>query len=263
MLYILILCLLVAGAVIVPMVSPYEVSDQDILHINQGFFSEGHIFGTDNMGRDLWTRVWYGTRISLTIAFSAVVISLLIGALYGGISGYFGGTVDNIMMRIVDVIISIPYMIVVILLMVVMKPGMTTLIIAYATVGWTDMARLVRGQVIRLKEQEYVLASRVLGAAPWYVILKDLLPNTMGTILVELTLTIPGAIFTEAFLSYIGLGVQIPLASLGTLASDGIKVFQLYPHQLILPAVFLCVTMLTFNLFGDILRDVLDPRMRR
>lgn len=258
-----ILALLILGCIFVPFVSGYDIAQQDLLHTNLGIMEYGHIFGTDNLGRDVFTRVWYGTRISLTIAFAAVVVGLLIGAIYGGVSGYFGGAIDNLMMRIVDIAIAIPYMIVVILLMVILKPGVTTLIIAYATVGWTDMARLVRGEVIKLKEREYVLASRVLGASPWYVIIKDLLPNTLSVMIVELTLTIPGAIFAEAFLSYIGLGVQIPLASLGTLASDGIKSFQLYPHLLIIPAVFLSVTMLVFNLFGDVLRDVLDPKMRK
>lgn len=258
-----VLLVLVLGCILVPVLSPYDIAQQDLLHTNGKMMEYGHIFGTDNLGRDVFTRVWYGTRISLTIAFAAVVVGRLIGAIYGGISGYCGGMTDNLMMRIVDIVIAVPYMIVVILLMVILKPGILTLIIAYASVGWTDMARLVRGEVIKLKEREYVLASRVLGASPWYVITKDLLPNTLSVMIVDLTLTIPGAIFAEAFLSYIGLGVQIPLASLGTLASEGIKTFQLYPHLLIIPAVFLSVAMLVFNLFGDVLRDVLDPKMRR
>lgn len=259
----LILILLILGAVMVPVFSPYSISEQDLLNTNVSFFRKGHLFGTDNLGRDLFTRVWYGTRISLTIALAAVLIGLFIGALYGGIAGYFGGNVDNIMMRIVDIVIAIPYMIIVILLMVVLHPGIGTIIIAYSAVGWTDMARLVRGQVMKLKDSEYVLASRILGAGPWYVITKDLLPNTLSVMIVNLTLTIPGAIFTEAFLSYIGLGVQIPLASLGTLASEGVKSMQLYPHLLIVPSVILCLTMLTFNLLGDVLRDILDPKLRR
>lgn len=260
---IIILIILVLGAVLVPVFSPYSISEQDLLSTNVGFFQKGHLFGTDNLGRDIFTRVWYGTRISLTIALAAVLVGLFVGAIYGGVAGYFGGNVDNVMMRIVDIVIAIPYMIIVILLMVVLKPGISTIIIAYAAVGWTDMARLVRGQVIKLKESEYVLASRILGASPWYVIIKDLLPNTLSVIIVNLTLTIPGAIFTEAFLSYIGLGVQIPLASLGTLASEGVKSMQLYPHLLIVPAVILCITMLMFNLLGDVLRDILDPKLRR
>lgn len=254
--------ILVAGSIIFPQISGYTVSEQDLLNINLGFFSEGHLFGTDEIGRDMFTRVWYGTGISLTIAFSAVLIDLLIGAVYGGISGYTGGRVDEMMMRIVDIIIGIPQLIIVILLMVVMKPGIATIIIAYSTVGWTGMARLVRGQVLKLRGSEYVLASRLLGASPARIIARDLLPNTLGIIIVELTLTIPSAIFTEAFLSYIGLGVQIPLASLGTLASDGASGFLLHPHLLMVPTVFLSATMLTFNLLGDALRDILDPRMR-
>lgn len=260
---VIVLLLLILAAIFVPIFSPYTISEQNLLNMNLSFMQKGHLLGTDNLGRDVFTRVCYGTRISLLIALAAVVIGLFVGAIYGGVSGYLGGNIDNIMMRFVDIVISIPYMIIVILLMVALKPGVSTIVIAYATVGWTDMARLVRGQVIKLKESEYVLASRILGADPWYIISKDLLPNTMSIIIVNLTLTIPGAIFTEAFLSYIGLGVQIPLASLGTLASEGVKSMQLYPHLLIVPAVVLCITMLTFNLLGDALRDILDPKLRR
>lgn len=258
-----IIVLLILGSLLVPLFSPYSISAQDLEHVNVGFFSAGHLFGTDNLGRDLFVRVWFGTRISLTIAFASVLIDLLIGMLYGGIAGYFGGKVDEAMMRFVDIMIAIPYLIIVILLMIVLSPGVSTIIIAYATVGWTGMARLVRGQIVKLRENEYVLASRLLGASAWRVISKHLLPNTLGVVVVNLTLTIPSAIFTEAFLSYIGLGVQIPLASLGTLASDGTQSFLLYPSQMIVPAVFLCITMLTFNLLGDSLRDIIDPKLRK
>lgn len=174
-----------------------------------------------------------------------------------------GGRTDEVMMRLVDIMIAIPQLIIVMLLMIVLKPGITTIIIAYATVGWTGMARLVRGQVIKLKNSEYVLASQLLGASTARIILKDLLPNTIGVIIVNLTLTIPNAIFTEAFLSYIGLGVQIPLASLGTLVSYGSSSFRLYPHLLIVPASFMCALMLAFNLLGDSLRDIVDPKMKK
>lgn len=257
-----ILLVLVAGAIFVPLFSRYSISDQNLSGTNLGWMTGGHIFGTDKLGRDLFVRVWYGTRISLIIAFSAVLIDLVVGMVYGGIAGYFGGKTDEIMMRVLEVVVAIPYMIIVILLMIVLKPGVTTIILAYGAIGWTGMARLVRGQMMQLKEKEYVLASLLLGAGSWRIIFRGLIPNSLGVVIVNLTLTIPSAIFTEAFLSYIGLGVQIPLASLGTLASEGITSFQTYPGLLIIPAVFLCVTMLTFNLLGDTLRDVIDPKTK-
>ncbi len=258
-----IIALLLLGSFLIPSISGYSYSEQNLEKNNLSFMEEGHLFGTDKLGRDLFTRVFFGMRISLTIAFASVLINLCVGALYGGIAGYMGGRVDEVMMRLVDIIIAIPHLIIVILLMIVMEPGMITIIIAYATVGWTGMARLVRGQVVMLRENEYVTASRLLGGGAWHIIAKHLLPNTLGVIIVNLTLTIPSAIFTEAFLSYIGLGVQIPLASLGTLASDGAKSFRLYPSQLFIPASFLCLTMLSFNLFGDALRDIIDPKLRK
>lgn len=257
------LFILVTGCIVIPLLSKYAVSDQDLGNTFVGFFKAGHLFGTDELGRDMFTRIWFGTRISLIIAVTAVLVDFFIGVLYGGISGYFGGKLDNVMMRIVDIIIAIPYLIIVILLMIVLKPGVITIIVAYAAVGWTNMARLVRGQIMQLKEQEYVLAAKVLGSSSSRIIFKHLLPNVLGVIVVNITLTIPSAIFAEAFLSYIGLGVQIPLASLGTLASDGTASFQMYPHLLLVPAVFISLTMLSFNLLGDALRDVLDPRLRK
>lgn len=257
------LAIMIVGSVVIPMVSNYSISEQDLENTNLGMFQKGHIFGTDDLGRDVFTRIWFGGMISLGIGIGAAILDFLIGAVYGGISGYFGGKVDNIMMRIIEVINGIPYLIIVILLMIVMKPGMATIIVAYATVGWTGMARLVRGQVLQLKEQEYVLAAKVLGASSSRIITKHLLPNTLGLIIVSMTLTVPSAIFTEAFLSYIGLGVQIPLASWGTMASDGVRAFQMYPYLLFIPAIFISLTMLSFNLLGDALRDVLDPRLRK
>lgn len=249
--------------IIIPELSHYKISDQDLLSTNLGMFQGGHWFGTDQLGRDLFVRVWFGVRISLFIAITCALADFIIGAAYGGISGYFGGKVDNVMMRIVEIINGIPYLIIVILLMVILKPGVATIIIAYVTVGWTGMARLIRGQVLQLKEQEYVLAAKVLGAGSARIIRKHLLPNVLGVIIVNMTLTVPGAIFTEAFLSYIGLGVQIPLASLGTLASEGVANFRSYPSQLFIPAILISLTMLSFNLLGDALRDVLDPKLRR
>jgi len=263
MVCIIYLLILLLGSIVIPLISRFSISDQDLENTYAGFFTAGHWFGTDELGRDVLVRVWFGAGISLIIAVTAVLVDLLMGVAYGGIAGYFGGKTDTIMMRIVDIIIGIPYLIIVILLMIILKPGIITLIIAYAAVGWTGMARLVRGQIIQLKEQEFVLAAKVLGGSSSRIILRHLLPNALGIIIVNLTLTIPSAIFTEAFLSYIGLGVQIPLASLGTLASEGTGSFQMYPHLLLIPAAFICLTMLSFNLLGDGLRDVLDPRLRK
>ena len=267
---------IILGSIIFPMISGFAMSEQHQDHglmpmgyVYTGTGADGvqqshtHIWGTDKFGRDMFTRVWYGARISMTIGIMAALINLFVGALYGGISGFFGGKLDNLMMRILEIINGIPYMIVVILLLVVMAPGIGTIVVAYAATGWTGMARLVRGQVLQLKEQEYILSARVLGASSWRIIFRHLLPNCLSVILVQLTLTIPSAIFTEAFLSYIGLGVRIPLASWGTLCNDGAAYFRIMPHLLFLPAFFICLTMLSFNLLGDALRDVLDPRLRK
>lgn len=264
---IIILVLITCLAVIVPMISQYSVSAQHLTHTNAGFFytADGHthLFGTDDLGRDIFVRLWYGARISLLIAFSAVFVNFIIGVIYGGISGYMGGQVDNLMMRFVEVLNGIPYLIIVILLMTVMKPGIGTIIVAYATVGWIGMARLVRGQVISLKKQEFVVAAMAMGASSTRIIARHLLPNILSVVIINITLSIPNAIFTEAFLSFIGLGVPIPFASWGTLANDGVRIFQSYPAQLALPAFFISITMLSFNLLGDKLRDAFDPKLRR
>ncbi len=245
-----------------PLFSPYSYSDQVLADANKPP-SASHWFGTDNLGRDLLTRVLYGARISLSIGVVASVINLTIGVVYGGISGYFGGRVDNVMMRIVDILYGIPLLLYVILLMVVLKPGLTNIFIALGLVYWLQMARIVRGQVLAIKEQEYVLAARLVGASPWRIIIRHLVPNSMGPIIVTLTLSIPEAIFTEAFLSFIGLGVSAPMASWGVLASESLAGLRSYPFQLLYPALAIIVTMLAFNFLGDGLRDALDPRMRK
>ncbi len=253
----------------VPVLSPYTISEQHLTHTDAPMFftdaTDGHmhLFGTDTLGRDIFTRTWSGGRVSLFIAFAAVFINFVIGVIYGGISGYLGGAVDNALMRIIEIINGIPYLIIVVLLMMVIPPGAMTMVIAYAAVGWTGMARLVRGQIMSLKQQDYVIAAKVMGARPTRIIGKHLLPNTLSIVIVDLTLAIPSAIFTEAFLSYIGLGVPVPMASWGILANDGSRVFQMYPSQLIIPAICISLTMLSFNLLGDGLRDALDPKLRR
>ncbi|OPJ59044.1 ABC transporter permease [Clostridium oryzae] len=223
-----------------------------------------HWFGTDSIGRDLWVRVWYGTRSSMIIGLAGAAIELIIGSLYGGISAYMGGIVDDIMMRIVEILNSIPYLLVVLFIMIVMgQRGIIPMIIALAATGWTGMARLIRGQILSLKEQEYVLASKALGGSPARVILKHLLPNTIGIIIVDITFAIPSYIFAEAFLSYIGLGIQSPNTSLGALCSSGQANFQFYPYQLFWPSLIICLIMLAFNLLGDGLNDALDPKQRQ
>ena len=225
--------------------------------------SADHWFGTDNLGRDVFARTWYGAKISLFIGLMASLIDLVIGVIWGAAAGFFGGKVDEYLMRIADVLYGVPYLLVVILLMVIMPKGLWTMIIAMTITGWIGMARIVRGQVMQLKSEEYILASSSLGASNARLLFKHLIPNTFGPILVTLTLTIPTAIFTEAFLSYLGLGVPAPRASWGTMSSDALSAFQYYPYQLFFPAFFICLTILAFNVVGDGLRDALDPKVRK
>lgn len=220
-------------------------------------------FGSDSLGRDLYIRVLYGARVSLLIALVATLVNFFIGVLYGGISGYAGGKIDNVMMRIVDVIATVPLLLYVILLMVIFEPGLKTIMIALGTVYWVRMARIVRGQILSIKEQEFVLAAKTIGASTWRILVRHLIPNALGPIIVSLAMMIPNAIFTEAFLSFIGLGVNAPMASWGTLANDAVAGLRSYPYQLFFPATFISITVLAFNFLGDGLRDALDPRLRK
>jgi len=220
-------------------------------------------FGTDALGRDLWTRVWEGTRISLYIGILAAFIDMVIGVAYGGISAYYGGRVDNVMQRIVEVLYGIPFIIVVMLMILVFKPGILSIVIAMTITGWIGMSRVVRGQILKLKNQEYVLAARTLGASNTRIIIQHLVPNMTGIIIINTMFTIPSAIFTEAFLSFIGLGLQPPLASLGTLIDDGFKSLQTFPHIMVFPAIIISILLIAFNLVADGLRDALDPKMRK
>jgi len=244
------------------MISGHNYYTNDLVNANKPPSVE-HWFGTDNLGRDLFARTWYGARISLFIGLMAALLDLVIGVLWGAISGYFGGKVDEYMMRIADILSGVPYLLVVILLLVVMGQGLWTLIIAMTITGWINMARIVRGEVMRLRSEEYVMAARSLGASTSRILKKHLIPNTFGPVLVTLTLSIPTAIFTEAFLSYLGLGVPAPKASWGTMTSDALPALQYLPYQLFFPAFFICLTMLAFNIIGDGLRDALDPKERK
>lgn len=249
-------------AVIGPWLSQTSYSDQNLMQTNKPPSAE-HWFGTDSLGRDLFIRVLYGARISLSIGIVASLINLTIGVIYGGIAGLMGGRVDRIMMNIVDVLYGIPVLLYVILLMVVLKPGLTNIFIALGIAYWLGMARIVRGQILSLKEQEYVLAARTIGASNWRILFRHLIPNSMGPIIITMTLAIPEAIFTEAFLSFIGLGVAAPMASWGVLSSEGVTSLRSYPFQLFFPAMAISITMLAFIFLGDGLRDALDPRVRR
>lgn len=218
-------------------------------------------FGTDEFRRDMWTRVWAGTRVSLYIALLAALLDLFVGVPFGAVSGFLGGRVDGVMQRTIEILNGIQNLVVAILAMIVFQPCILTISIAIGLTGWTYMARIVRGKVLQLKKQEFVLASRSLGAGGLRLMWKHLIPNSLGPIIISVMFTIPDAIFAEAFLSFIGLGIQAPRASLGSLISDGAGEMRFHPHLLWFPTTVLC--LISFSLFGDGLRDALDPRMRR
>jgi len=252
--------LIIILAVWGPVLSPYSYSDQ---HLDQQGLGPGseHWFGTDSLGRDLFVRVLYGARISLAVGLAASLINLTVGVLYGSIAGFAGGRVDDVMMRVVDMLYSIPLVLYVILLMVVVGPGLKSIFIALGLVYWLEMARVVRAQILSLKEQEFVIAARALGAGRARILFRHLLPHCMGPIIITVTMNIPLAIFTEAFLSFLGLGVAVPMASWGMLASDALPAVRSHPHMLFFPAMAISITILAFNFLGDGLRDALDPRL--
>jgi peptide/nickel transport system permease protein len=260
---------IITMAIIGPHLVPYSYADQDLLNGNQPPSSK-HWFGTDDLGRDMWSRTWYGARISLTVGLVAAFIDLVMGILVGGVSGYMAGRgklgdrIDNILMRIVEILYGVPYLLVVILLMVIMEPGLWTIIVALSITGWVGMARIIRGQILQLKQQEYVMAAQKLGTSHAKIIFRHLLPNTLGIIIVNLTFTIPQAIFAESFLSFLGLGVQAPFASWGTMANDALGVILSGQWwRLFFPGLMISLTMFAFNVFGDGLQDALDPRTRK
>lgn len=268
-------------------VTPVEITDTpaedaQVIELSTKVFP--HVFGTDSQGRDLMARCMYGSRVSIIIGVVAALIVLVIGALYGSVSGFAGGKVDFVMMRIVDLIYSIPDVLIVLLLQVVLKEplqnwfdssslgvvkalstlgvGIVSIFITFGLLYWVGMARIIRGQVLQLKEQEYVMAATVLGASSSRIIRRHLLPNCVGQLIIQTCLQIPSAIFLESFLSYLGLGVSAPMASLGSLCSDAKETFLLFPYRLLFPAILLSLIVLTLNLIGDGLRDALDPRLK-
>lgn len=264
----IVIVIIILASMIVPSFSKFSYDSNNLDLANMKPSSE-YWFGTDQLGRDIFVRCFYGARYSLMIGFAAAFINLIIGIIYGGISGFVGGRLDNIMMRIVDVLYSIPLTIYVIIFMAAFnqpgsgKSGLSTIILALCISYWINMARIVRGEVLQLKQQEFVLAARALGASGSRILFRHLIPNCIGSIIVTMTLLIPQAIFTEAFLSFIGLGINPPLASLGTLANDAQKVLTVYPYQLLFPAVMICLIILAFNLFGDGLSEALDPKNKK
>ncbi len=244
---------------------PNTVLDQDGNRIETGKRLWNHTFllGTDQLGRDILTRLMYGTRISLMVAFIAALVNMIIGITYGGIAGYLGGRTDSVMMRIVDIISTIPLTLYVILIKMCLDDGLLSIIIALSSVYWVDMARVVRGEMLSLKNQEFVLAARTIGSSTRTILFHHLIPNAMGPILVTVTMLIPSAIFMEAFMSFIGIGIAPPMASLGTMCNDATETLRTNPYQLFLPALVICIIMFAFNFVGDGLRDALDPKLKK
>ena len=259
---VLLILLFALAFVLGPLLSQYSPYAQDLARRYIGP-SASFWFGTDEFGRDMWTRVWQGTRVSLYIGFLAAFLDMFVGVTFGAVSGFLGGRVDDGMQRVIEILNGIPYLVVAILAMVVFDPGIITISIAIGITGWTYMARIVRGRMMQLKNQEFALASRSLGANGSRLVRKHLLPNSLGPIIVNLMFTIPSAIFAEAFLSFIGLGIQVPDASLGSLISEGAGEMRFHPYLLFFPSVVFCLLMVCFNLLGDGLRDAFDPRMRK
>jgi oligopeptide transport system permease protein len=267
----IILGLVALLALLAPLLSPfaYDEVNYDIIACAPGWWpveaacrAPGHIFGTDAVGRDLFVRVLFGARVSLAVGLVATLVSLLIGVLYGATAGYLGGRIDGLMMRIVDVLYSLPFIFFVIILMVIFDRNFILLFVAIGAVEWLTMARIVRGQTLSIKQKEFIEAARAGGVSPFGIILRHVIPNVVGPVMVYVTLTVPGVILTESFLSFLGLGIQEPLTSWGVLISDGADQMETAPWMLLFPALFMAVTLFCFNFIGDGLRDALDPKDR-
>ncbi len=254
----ILVCMIVV-ALLTPLIAPYEYDAQN-LDLGASPPSVAHWLGTDVFGRDQLTRIMYGSRISLMVGFIATTVALLIGVLWGATAGYIGGRTDAFMMRTVDVLYALPFTIFIILLTVIFGSSMLLLFLAIGAVEWLTMARIVRGQVLTLKQQEFVEAAVALGLSPWKIIVRHLIPNTLGPVIVYTTLTIPSVILLESFLSFLGLGIQPPESSWGSLISDGVESMEEYPWLLVFPALTLSITLFSLNFLGDGLRDALDPR---
>jgi oligopeptide transport system permease protein len=258
-------------ALFAPLLSPfaYDEVNYDIIACAPNWWpleaacrAPGHIFGTDAVGRDLFVRVLFGARVSLAVGLVATLVSLLIGVLYGAVAGYAGGRVDGLMMRIVDVLYSLPFIFFVIILMVMFDRNFFLLFVAIGAVEWLTMARIVRGQTLSIKQKEFIEAARAGGVSSAGIIARHIIPNVVGPVMVYVTLTVPGVILTESFLSFLGLGIQEPLTSWGVLISDGADQMETAPWMLLFPALFMAVTLFCFNFIGDGLRDALDPKDR-
>jgi oligopeptide transport system permease protein len=267
----IILGLITALAVLAPLLSPFAFDEvnYDIIACAPGWWplqaacrASGHIFGTDAVGRDLFVRVLFGARVSLAVGLVATLVSLLIGVLYGAVAGYAGGRLDGLMMRIVDVLYSLPFIFFVIILMVMFDRNFFLLFVAIGAVEWLTMARIVRGQTLSIKQKEFIEAAHAGGVSPMGIIFRHVIPNVVGPVMVYVTLTVPGVILTESFLSFLGLGIQEPLTSWGVLISDGADQMETAPWMLLFPALFMAVTLFCFNFIGDGLRDALDPKDR-
>ena len=258
----IILVIVVLMAILGPVFSPFSYEDQNIALRNAAPTAQ-HLFGTDKMGRDIYVRILYGARISLGVGIVAAIVNLILGTLYGGIAGYVGGKVDMVMMRFVDIIYSVPSMLYIVLIMLWLGVGVSSIILGISITCWIGTARIVRSQVKSLREQEFTMAAFVLGASPKRILIKHLLVNAMGPIIVNITLMVPQAIFTEAWLSFIGVGISAPKASWGTLCDAASELIMVYPMQTIYPLVAICLTIISFNFVGEGLERALDPKRKR
>jgi oligopeptide transport system permease protein len=257
-----ILLFMILIALLTPLIAPYSYEEQN-LELGASAPSAEHWLGTDVLGRDQLTRIMYGSRVSLMVGFVATAVALTIGVLWGAIAGFMGGRIDAVMMRFVDALYALPFTIFIVLLTVIFGSSMLLLFLAIGAVEWLTMARIVRGQVLNVKQQEFVEAAVSMGLSPWQIISRHIIPNVLGPIIVYTTLTIPSVILLESFLSFLGLGIQPPASSWGSLISGGVETMQEYPWLIIFPGLTLTITLFSLNFLGDGLRDALDPRSAR